>query len=220
MKSIITFISAVKRCKTNDYYDYNGYHVIYDEDRFIGDLSSLCDNAIEALIVNRELNLNIIWKLIMEADETIDKNTQLIRSQRFADDTHKNRVLYFLNEQKRNLDRFRGFLGALGIGTADNIAAPAPHAEESTAANANAIEGVAGLAKYLGCGMNKAQDICNSGLLKKNGIQYSVGRKWIFNRKKIETYLAANPEAFARVRRRKKSVHFLVYVKKKNAVSC
>ena len=41
------------------------------------------------------------------------------------------------------------------------------------------IHGVSGLAKHLGCGKNKAQNILNSNILQEEGIAYRVGNRWI-----------------------------------------
>lgn len=207
MKRIITFLEAVKHCEVTGHYSYNGYDIICDEKLILHDLSALCDSAITALIESQSPNLSLVGRLVEEASNIICDNIKRMEAEQYSSDLLRYRVLYYLNQQKRSLDRFRGFLGALGIGTADNIAAPAPHAEESTAAAtenvSNVIEGISGLAEHLGCGVNKAQEISNSGILKKEGIQYGLGRKWFFNKSRLETYLEKNPEAFSKVRRQK-----------------
>lgn len=54
--------------------------------------------------------------------------------------------------------------------------------------------GVAGLAKALGCGKTKANQIIQSNVLKDLGIQYAVGRTWKFNAKKLSDYLREHPD--------------------------
>jgi len=53
---------------------------------------------------------------------------------------------------------------------------------------------VAGLAKALGCGKTKANEIIQSNILKDLGIQYAVGRTWKFNAKKLSDYLREHPD--------------------------
>ena len=56
------------------------------------------------------------------------------------------------------------------------------------------IHGVSGLAKHLGCGKNKAQNILNSNILQEEGIAYRVGNRWIINPNSLDELLAENPE--------------------------
>ena len=56
------------------------------------------------------------------------------------------------------------------------------------------IHGVSGLAKHLGCGKNKAQNILNSNILQEEGIAYRVGNRWIINPNSLDGLLAENPE--------------------------
>lgn len=64
------------------------------------------------------------------------------------------------------------------------------------------VKGIKGLAKHLGCGINKAQEISNSGILRKEGIQYSLGRDWFFNIEKLDIFLSKNPQALDTIRRK------------------
>ncbi len=64
------------------------------------------------------------------------------------------------------------------------------------------IAGVRGLAEYLGCGINKAQDIVNNGVLFEEKIQYKAGRKWLFNVRKLDSFLYKNPLIFEKIRRK------------------
>lgn len=56
------------------------------------------------------------------------------------------------------------------------------------------ISGTEGLAKFLGCGKTKAFAIIDSGVLKKAGIQYKVGRCWKFNAERLSDFLKQNPD--------------------------
>lgn len=64
------------------------------------------------------------------------------------------------------------------------------------------IAGVRGLAEYLGCGINKAQEIIKNGVLFEDKIQYKAGRKWLFNVRKLDSFLEKNPRAFENIRRK------------------
>lgn len=62
------------------------------------------------------------------------------------------------------------------------------------------ISGVQGLADYLGCGKSMAFSIIKDGVLKKEGIQYMVGKCWKFNRQKLDEHLKMHPEMLSRIR--------------------
>lgn len=59
----------------------------------------------------------------------------------------------------------------------------------------NVIMGVRGLAKFVGVGVTKAQEIVNSKILEENGISYWVGRKICFDGEKLSAFLTSNPDA-------------------------
>lgn len=67
--------------------------------------------------------------------------------------------------------------------------------KESEDAPVAVINGVRGLAKFIGVGVTKAQEIVNSKILEENGISYWVGRKICFNGEKLAGFLASNPGA-------------------------
>ncbi len=73
--------------------------------------------------------------------------------------------------------------------------APQPQPEPS-----KILSGTQGLADYLGCSRTMAFSIIKSGILKDDTIQYMVGRCWKFNREKLDTYLAKNPDILGRIR--------------------
>ena len=89
----------------------------------------------------------------------------------------------------------------------------------------NVIKGVKGLAKFLGCGVNSAQNIINSEILLNKKIQYRTGKGWRFRKDKLTELLEKEPEIL------KKSTQkvglrlrflgeFLGDSKNKNDVSC
>ncbi|MCR4966144.1 MAG: hypothetical protein K6A41_10885 [Bacteroidales bacterium] len=78
--------------------------------------------------------------------------------------------------------------------------------DESVSVNssddADFIKGIRELAKYLRCGINKAEAISKSGVLKRRGVQFMVGNANYFSKKKMEEVLSKNPDLF------KKEVHW------------
>ena len=66
----------------------------------------------------------------------------------------------------------------------------------------NLIKGVKGLAKYLGCGVNTAQNIINSEILLNKKIQYSTGDGWRFRKDKLTDLLEKEPEILKKVRKK------------------
>lgn len=66
----------------------------------------------------------------------------------------------------------------------------------------NVIKGVKGLAEYLGCGVNTAQNIINSEILLNKKIQYRTGRGWRFRKGDLNKLLHEQPQIFKRVTRK------------------
>lgn len=63
------------------------------------------------------------------------------------------------------------------------------------------ISGTRGLADYLGCCKTTAFALIKTGILKKEKIQYKVGRCWRFDREKLDRFLVNNPEALGTIAR-------------------
>ena len=55
------------------------------------------------------------------------------------------------------------------------------------------------MAKFLGCGVNKAQQIMNSGVLIEEKIAYKTGHTWLMNREKLTVLLEENPRIFEKL---------------------
>lgn len=64
------------------------------------------------------------------------------------------------------------------------------------------IKGVRGLANYLGCGVNTAQNIIKSEILLNKKIQYNTGKGWRFKKDKLTELLEKEPEIFKRIGRK------------------
>ena len=56
------------------------------------------------------------------------------------------------------------------------------------------IKGINGLAEFIGCGITKAQNILNSGILQERNIAYRAGKRWRFNKTLLSELLQAEPE--------------------------
>ena len=62
------------------------------------------------------------------------------------------------------------------------------------------IGGVRELANYLGCGTSSAAAIAKGRKLVEAGVQYKVGRKWVFNKEGLDSLLKKHPEILRRYR--------------------
>lgn len=76
-------------------------------------------------------------------------------------------------------------------------ATPKEHSHQS--GNDRVVKGVRGLARFLGCGVNKAQQIMNSGVLIEEKIAYKTGHTWLMNREKLTILLEENPRIFEKL---------------------
>lgn len=76
-------------------------------------------------------------------------------------------------------------------------AIPKEHSQPT--GNNRVVKGIRGLAKFLGCGVNKAQQIMNSGVLIEEKIAYKTGHTWLMNREKLTILLEENPRIFEKL---------------------
>ena len=74
--------------------------------------------------------------------------------------------------------------------------------EDVSTIDANLIKGVRGLAAFLDCGTNTAQNIVKSEILLKKKIQYSIGDDWRFRKDKLTDLLEKEPEILRKVRKK------------------
>ena len=72
----------------------------------------------------------------------------------------------------------------------------------TTSTDDNLIKGVKGLADFLGCGVNTAQNIINSEILLNKKIQYRTGDGWRFRKDKLTELLEKEPEILKKVRKK------------------
>ena len=100
---------------------------------------------------------------------------------------------YYLNE----------FADAIGYTSKDNSTTISVEVKEQVStSDANLIKGVRGLAIFLGCGVNTAQNIIKSEILLKRKIQYNAGDGWRFRKDKLTDLLEKEPEILKKVRKK------------------
>lgn len=94
----------------------------------------------------------------------------------------------------------KAFAAAIGYTSTEQTAIPPIEVkEEASSDDTNLIKGVKGLAAFLGCGINTAQNIINAEILLKGKIQYRTGKGWRFRRDKLTELLEKEPEIFKKV---------------------
>lgn len=78
-----------------------------------------------------------------------------------------------------------------------NTANPIVEAAEITpTGDEELIRGTRKLAKFLGCGGNRANAIAKSGILKRAGIQFKMGNTNYYIKRKLTEALSSNPDLF------------------------
>lgn len=102
--------------------------------------------------------------------------------------------------QKHYLNEFAETIGCVPSEPQSSVHIIEP--TEVVSADDNLIKGVNGLAKFLGCGINTAQNIINSDILSKKKIQYRTGKGWRFSKDKLSQLLEEEPQIFKKVGRK------------------
>lgn len=103
--------------------------------------------------------------------------------------------------QKYYLKEFADAIGYTSTGSQTTTSVEVK--EQVSTSDANLIKGVKGLAAFLGCGTNTAQNIINDGILLKKKIQYNAGDGWRFRKDKLTDLLEKEPEILKKVRKKK-----------------
>ena len=102
--------------------------------------------------------------------------------------------------QKYYLKEFADAIGYTSTGSPTTTSVEVK--EQVSTSDANLIKGVKGLADFLGCGVNTAQNIINSEILLKKKIQYNTGKGWRFRKDKLTELLEKEPEILKKVRKK------------------
>lgn len=103
--------------------------------------------------------------------------------------------------QKYYLNEFAAAIGYTSTGSPTTTFVEVK--EQVSTSDENLIKGVKGLAAFLGCGTNTAQNIINDGILLKKKIQYRTGDGWRFRKDKLTELLEKEPEILKKVRKKK-----------------
>ena len=102
--------------------------------------------------------------------------------------------------QKHYLKEFADAIGYTSTGSPTTTSVEVK--EQVSTSDENLIKGVKGLAAFLGCGTNTAQNIIKDGILLKKKIQYRTGDGWRFRKDKLTELLEKEPEILKKVRKK------------------
>ena len=102
--------------------------------------------------------------------------------------------------QKYYLKEFADAIGYTSTGSPTTTSVEVK--EQVSTSDANLIKGVKGLAAFLSCGINTAQNIIKDGILLKKHIQYNTGKGWRFRKDKLTELLEKEPEILKKVRKK------------------
>ena len=216
MKRITDFLNECAKCELEQP-TYNGFN---DDDNYSSYLKRLYDGAVSALLENNvETMMSAIRTRYAEVEagmayadfplpETLSrmkedcKMTQIPSLKKECDYLEMARrcramQLYFFSE-------FSKYLQVDGSGVLDmKNHVETSDSEESSKVDAcggeDLIRGIRELAKCLRCGLNKANAIVQSGVLKEAGVQFKMGNTNCFSKKKLEEVLSSNPDIFKKV---------------------
>ena len=103
--------------------------------------------------------------------------------------------------QKYYLKEFADAIGYTSTGSPTTTSVEVK--EQVSTSDENLIKGVKGLAAFLSCGINTAQNIIKDGILLKKKIQYRTGDGWRFRKDKLTDLLEKEPEILKKVRKKK-----------------
>ena len=220
MDSIKAFITEVITCKIiNNFegnYAYNDINLEETSEAYQRRLHALYESALmDVPFLAEEVKeglVNIIDKhkesqsLFDVPDESVlesmnreiekgNTNTSLKKERDFV-----KMVCDCVSLQKYYLNKFAD---AIGYTSKDNSTTISVEVKEQVSTtDANLIKGVKGLADFLGCGINTAQNIIKSEILLKRKIQYNTGNGWRFRRDKLTELLEKEPEILKKVRKK------------------
>ena len=221
MEAIKTLLNELRRCEIiNDYKVYFSYNDITLEETsmaFQKRLHRLYEDALlEIPFLSTEAKegfINIIdryaesQRLFDVPDESIlesmnreieagNTNVSLRTERDFV-----KMICECVSLQKYYLNEFAAAIGYTSTGSPTTTSVEVK--EQVSTSDANLIKGVKGLAAFLDCGTNTAQNIINDGILLKKKIQYRTGDGWRFRKDKLTDLLEKEPEILKKVRKKK-----------------
>lgn len=191
---------------------YNGVDIIETEVVYQKRLEALYNDAIGELI-STSIDKDIIIKRLKEIQENQScfyyPSAEEIESRRNEEkhndsDSLKSETdfLEFVKKcielQRYYLNRFRAYFTDADVqDERDKEVEVLDVTKTENAKDADdIIKGVKGLAKFLGCCTNTAQNILNKGILQKNGLARMTGRAWRFKKEELADFIKKNPKIF------------------------
>ena len=220
MEAIKALLNELRRCEiVNDYKVYFSYNDITLEETsmaFQKRLHRLYEDALlEIPFLSTEAKegfINIIdryaesQRLFDVPDETIlvsmnreieagNTNVSLRTERDFV-----KMICECVSLQKYYLNEFAAAIGYTSTGSPTTTSVEVK--EQVSTSDENLIKGVKGLAAFLSCGINTAQNIIKDGILLKKHIQYNTGKGWRFRKDKLTELLEKEPEILKKVRKK------------------
>ena len=220
METIKALLNELRRCEIfNDYktnYSYNDISLEETSAAFQKRLHRLYEDALlEIPFLNTEAKegfINIIdryaesQRLFDVPDETIlvsmnreieagNTNVSLRTERDFV-----KMICECVSLQKYYLNEFAAAIGYTSTGSPTTTFVEVK--EQVSTSDENLIKGVKGLAAFLSCGINTAQNIIKDGILLKKHIQYNTGKGWRFRKDKLTELLEKEPEILKKVRKK------------------
>ena len=220
MEAIKALLNELSRCDVvndfNDNLSYNGIDLVETSEGFQKRLHQLYECALSELpfleegvkagIVNMTNKYAESQRLFDVPNESIlesmnreieagNTNVSLRTERDFV-----KMICECVSLQKYYLNEFAAAIGYTSTGSPTTTFVEVK--EQVSTSDENLIKGVKGLAAFLGCGTNTAQNIINDGILLKKKIQYNAGDGWRFRKDKLTDLLEKEPEILKKVRKK------------------
>ena len=220
MEAIKALLNELRRCEIiNDYkvnFSYNGITLEESSVAFQRRLHRLYEDALVDIPLLAQESKDVFGDIIeryAESQQLFDvpnesvlesmnteielgnTNTNLRQERDFV-----KMICECVSLQKYYLNEFAAAIGYTSTGSPTTTSVEVK--EQVSTSDENLIKGVKGLAAFLGCGTNTAQNIINDGILLKKHIQYNTGKGWRFRKDKLTELLEKEPEILKKVRKK------------------
>ena len=220
MEAIKALLNELRRCEIiNDYkvnFSYNGITLEESSVAFQRRLHRLYEDALVDIPLLAQESKDVFGDIIERyaesqqlfdvPDESVlesmnteielgNTNTNLRQERDFV-----KMICECVSLQKYYLNEFAAAIGYTSTGSPTTTSVEVK--EQVSTSDANLIKGVKGLAAFLSCGINTAQNIIKDGILLKKHIQYNTGKGWRFRKDKLTELLEKEPEILKKVRKK------------------
>ena len=220
MEAIKALLNELSRCDVvndfNDNLSYNGIDLVETSEGFQKRLHQLYECALSELpfleegvkagIVNMTNKYAESQRLFDVPNESIlESMNREIEAGNTNPSLKKERdfvkmICECVSLQKYYLNEFAAAIGYTSTGSPTTTSVEVK--EQVSTSDENLIKGVKGLAAFLSCGINTAQNIIKDGILLKKHIQYNTGKGWRFRKDKLTELLEKEPEILKKVRKK------------------